>query len=279
MISLLWYDNIRWPGKAPRSIYNLGDSINPWIVSQLAGVPINEIQLSPRESMKREDGTRPAKDDQELHYVAAGSIFNIVNNKSIVWGTGIIGTHQKINKPHKILAVRGPDTRELCLKKKWECPAVYGDPVLLLSELYTPTIEKEHDVGIIPHYVDMQTKWVKTQREAGAFIIDITKEPLRVVDEMLKCRKILSSSLHGLIVADSYRIPSVWIRLSDKIAGADFKFKDYFKSVNRQNDPCFNSFDLRKNNKVPLEKICDVNVLSAEIDLNPLLDACPFTKD
>lgn len=279
MISLLWYDNIRWPGNAPKPIYNLGDSINPWIVSQLAGVPISEIQLSPRKSMKREDDTRPAKDDQELHYVTAGSIFNIVNDKSIVWGTGIIGPEQDIKKPHKILAVRGPDTRNLCLKKGWECPAVYGDPVLLLSELYSPTIEKEHDVGIIPHFVDMDTEWVNTQREAGAFIIDITKEPLKVVDEILKCRKILSSSLHGLVVADSYGIPSVWIQLSDRIAGKDFKFKDYFKSVNRQNDPCFNSFDLRNNTKTPLNKICDMQVLPAEIDLTPLMDACPFTKD
>jgi pyruvyltransferase len=201
----------------------------------------------------------------------------MTNDSSIVWGSGAIAAHQVIKKPHEILAVRGPDSRDLCLKNGIKCPPIYGDPVLLLSKLYSPAIAKEHDVGIIPHYADLHTQWVADQRAAGSFIIDITKEPLKVVDEILKCRKILSSSLHGLIVADSYSIPSVWIQLSDYVVGKGFKFKDYFKSVNRHNDPCFNSVDLRVNNKITARQIGLLEVLPAEIDLQPIMDVCPFT--
>jgi hypothetical protein len=39
---------------------------------------------------------------------------------------------------------------------------------------------------------------------------------------------VISSSLHGLIVADSLGIPNVWLRLSPDVLGGDYKFKDYY---------------------------------------------------
>ena len=48
------------------------------------------------------------------------------------------------------------------------------------------------------------------------------------------CEKILSSSLHGLIVSDAYQIPNCWIELTGKISGGHFKYYDYASSVNRK---------------------------------------------
>ena len=241
MINLFWYDE---------GFNNLGDSINPSLVQKLSGKEI-----------KRTTG-------KELHYVAVGSIFDRVNQNSIVWGTGVVSPEVRISKPHSILAVRGPSTREHILNQGWECPEVYGDPVLLLPEVYQPDIPKRYDVGIIPHYIDKDNEWVSNQ---NAFIIDITKDPFDVVDDILRCDRILSSSLHGLIVADAYGIPSVWIELSDKVVGKGFKFRDYFRSTNRVGAYC----DLRKDD-VSLSQICSLETQPIDIDLELLKSVCPF---
>ena len=52
-----------------------------------------------------------------------------------------------------------------------------------------------------------------------------------VIDKMLSCERIISTSLHGVIVAHSYKIPALWLKYGDKLAGDDIKFYDYYESV------------------------------------------------
>ncbi|HCI5723053.1 TPA: hypothetical protein NPO34_005233, partial [Klebsiella variicola subsp. variicola] len=51
-----------------------------------------------------------------------------------------------------------------------------------------------------------------------------------VVDEIISCEYILSTSLHGVIVAQAYDIPTLWIKHND-INTDGIKFYDYFDSV------------------------------------------------
>jgi pyruvyltransferase len=50
----------------------------------------------------------------------------------------------------------------------------------------------------------------------------------QVIAEISECELIVSSSLHGLITADSLGIECVWLRTSKPLYGAsEFKFHDY----------------------------------------------------
>jgi hypothetical protein len=48
-----------------------------------------------------------------------------------------------------------------------------------------------------------------------------------VVREIAACAAVLTTSLHGLIVADAYGIPAVWSTLAPDLIGGTFKFHDY----------------------------------------------------
>jgi len=50
----------------------------------------------------------------------------------------------------------------------------------------------------------------------------------------MKCRKIVSSSLHGIIIAETFGIPTAWLRCSDKIVGGEFKYHDYYLGSGRK---------------------------------------------
>ena len=110
---------------------------------------------------------------------------------------------------------------------------VLGDPGLLVNRLFDGAkIKKRFRLGIIPHYADFDSPLLHSYRDdSDVALIDIkgpAQEFMKVVNE---CELIASSSLHGLVVADSFGVPAVWIRLSDAITGGDYKFLDYFSSL------------------------------------------------
>ncbi|NEN94442.1 MAG: polysaccharide pyruvyl transferase family protein [Moorea sp. SIO3I7] len=62
----------------------------------------------------------------------------------------------------------------------------------------------------------------------NVLLIDVTRNPKEVIADITRCEAIASSSLHGLIIADAFGIPSIWMQLSNKVSGKGFKFKDYY---------------------------------------------------
>ncbi len=208
------------------------------------------------------------------NYILIGSILSVADENTIVWGAGFISEESYCNaKPKKICAVRGPLSRKKLLKQKISCPEVYGDPALLLPFFYNPKIKKKYSLGVIPHYVDKENKNLKRiSKNKKIKIIDVTLEPIQVINDILSCKKIASSSLHGLIVADTYRIPSLWIEFSDKVIGNGFKFRDYFLSVGRKEKK-----PMRINSKTKIKDLLNnFKDYQISIDLNKLIKSCPL---
>ena len=246
--------NVIWSGPHKP---NWGDELNKTLVSYLSG---GEVQY----------GTRVDK-----HYLCIGSILRLANENSVVWGSGFIKENEEAAGEGLFLAVRGPLSRNKLLDQGFSCPQIYGDPALLLPRFYNPPITKKYKLGIIPHYIDQDNEWLDQFKDnPNVNIINILNpNVLEFVDEIKKCDVILSSSLHGIICGDAYGIPSYWIKLSDKVIGEGFKFRDYFLSVKRSKRSDYyidiNTFKLNET------KFYDYKI---DIDLDLLYQSCPFLK-
>lgn len=209
----------------------------------------------------------------------AGSVLPVADAHTGVWGTGFIAENGNCRgKPLKVYAVRGPFTRQWLLKRGIECPEIYGDPALLFPTFYKPQIQKKYELGLIPHYVDQKHPWVlKAIQDPRVKFIDILtgeENLLKFIDEVCSCKRILSSSLHGVICGDAYTIPSLWVEFSDKVIGRGFKFRDYFKSVGR------NEIDsIEFNPQMSVDEIIS-KFYSYSISFDPriLLESCPLFK-
>lgn len=206
--------------------------------------------------------------------IAVGSILEHADARTVVWGAGFIQPGQRLkNRPKAVLAVRGPLTRQQLLNQGIEAPEIYGDPALLLPRFYDPVISKQYIVGIVPHYVDKDHPWLKTlAKDPKVKIIDVEGDIFEFIHAIKACELVISSSLHGLICADAYGIPSSWIELSDGLLGGGFKFQDYFASVHRnQHTP------VRVGSVMTLAQVtAQVTPSQIRIDLEKLYQACPF---
>lgn len=246
---------------------NFGDILTPYIVEHFCK----------HKKVKRIPSfLRPYK----KHYFIIGSILQKCNKNTYIWGAGLISSSSEPSSPPKaIYAVRGPKTRQILLRKGIECPEVYGDPALLLPEIYQPkkTIEKRYKIGVIPHYVDKTNNWLSQfENSEHVKVIDVQqKNPLRVIDDMLSCEKIASSSLHGIVVADAYRIPSLWISFSNKVCGDGFKFLDYYESIGQG---ISRPLEIKENTAID-DIVASFKAYQPVIDLEKLKAACPFSTD
>lgn len=246
---------------------NFGDALNVPLVEFLSEkkVVVYKYLLNSKQSLTQHD-----------HYTVIGSILQFVKPGSCVWGAGFISDTVSVSKrPKKVFAVRGPLSREIYLKNGVECPEVYGDPALLLPLMYNPQPAERKKIGIIPHYVDKKNEWILKQSEnKDVSVIDVEtgynwKE---FIDDVSQCKAIITSSLHAIIIANAYNIPSVWVSFSDKVTGGTFKFKDYYLSVGKDiSNPIYVKQD------TPLHELLkNLDYQSNKIDLSPLIEACPF---
>jgi pyruvyltransferase len=197
-----------WPAK------NFGDTLTPIIIKYLTGMEII-----------------PAGRGDTGKLLAVGSILHLIKENDVVWGTGL-------NRPITIkapagatfLAVRGPITRKSVTGA--DVPEVYGDPGILLPLIYNPKVEKKYSIGYLPHYVD-KPHFINHPPGEKETLIDIQSDWKNVIERVKECETIVASSLHGVICAEAYGIPAIWVKYTDKIVGGDLKYNDYFLGTGR----------------------------------------------
>lgn len=207
-----------------------------------------------------------------------------IDKNTIIWGSGTLSSQDPlwntIEKPLSVRAVRGPLTRQLLLSRGIDCPEVYGDPALLFPRFYSPNVEKRYKFGVILHVSTQANSAVYSKLNAilGGNMLIINLKQFSswnsFIDDICSCNTILSSSLHGIIIADAYEIPNAWISLDENHPDNNFKFKDYYLSVGKDITQPLN-FDTMTSEQI---QDCVQHWRKPNIDLDKLLSVCPFYK-
>lgn len=179
--------------------------------------------------------------DKKRHLLTVGSGAVKSYQNMTIWGSGVERElpqrfrrffQKKWFRKLDIRAVRGPLSREYLMKLGHQVPEVYGDPAILMPLIYAGLMEgsKEYEVSVIPQLV---TEKGIREKHPDAHIISMnTNDYKSVIDQIVQSELIISSSLHGVILADAYGVPSVWYRGLQK--DIDFKYLDYYASTGRK---------------------------------------------
>lgn len=199
-----------------------------------------------------------------------------------VWGTGFISYEENprtfFHRDTIFSAVRGELTKkrvEKMLGKKLDIPT--GDGGLLSSLLLKTPIKKKYTVGVIAHFREQNEPYFQNLLDNydNSIFIDVRKSPKEVISHIAECEVIISSSLHGLIVSDSLRIPNIHVKVSTNLIGDGYKFDDYYSGYGINHN-----FIVAKDNHIPSVEWIKTNYKitdkMVEQKQKQLIDAFPF---
>lgn len=193
-----------------------------------------------------------------------GSVLHFAGEGDTVWGTGVNG---KVDTDlHRfsrldVRAVRGPMTAEFLRRRGVACPDVFGDPALLIGSIFAGRFRAAptRDHVVVPNLHDLPL--VQGRDDVVSPLLGWN----RVVTAIASARLVLSSSLHGLVIADALGIPSRYVRLSE--TEDLFKYRDYALGAGRVSIEHARSID---------EALEMGGTAAVTYDPKPLIDAFPW---
>lgn len=224
-------------------IPNMGDQLNALIIKKIWGIEI--VKSNIYNSKISTIGSGLGAFTTRGHHLCGieQRIIGPFCKPVYIWGTGFIqkrkdGNEGRFFRKMHFCAVRGNLSRnrvEQILGYEINIPVGDGGilaPALLKDK--SETISKKYDVGIIPHWREKKHPLFDKLKSSysNSVLIDLNEDPLEVVKVILECKMVVSSSLHGLIVADSFHIPNIHVVVTDKMIGDGFKFEDYYSAYN-----------------------------------------------
>jgi len=233
----------------PKQHSNFGDILSPIIFEKVLGY---KVEYSPRlfaEGIPIGSLLQTfLKPRNNFKYNTICAIEKNFLPPLMVMGSGFIapegfnGYQEEFRRKMNFLAVRGKLSRKRVesLEQKEFPELTLGDPGLLLPMVFDPVkVPKKYKYGIISHRFDVGNPLIQKLKDTlpASNLINILDEPMNVSKNIAECEIILSTAMHGLIAADSFNIPSVWITVSDKIEGGVYKFNDYYSVFDIERSP------------------------------------------
>lgn len=242
----LYYWHEKWQGN---NFVNFGDILSLKLVERIVGGDV-EVVTKPRSFKGKK-------------LLAIGSILYFASQNDVLWGTGFNGKVLDISKYNfrnlDVRAVRGPLTRQFLQEQfNIECPEIYGDPALLCPYFFPEFQRSEYptnDYIIIPHYSE-QAMFPKDEQGRIVYSTDPWDE---VIQKIVDSQFVISSSLHGVVVAEAYGIPARMLRVSEN--EPLIKYQDYYQGTNRPDFKFATSVEeaLEMGGERPFE--CDLKLL------------------
>lgn len=294
-----------WAGTRVRTdVLNLGDALSPMLVALCAGRPVIRVPA-------RIGGSRMA---------AIGTIgHSLVGGRVAVWGTGcaptIPGGAGLPRVPYRVPsgtdlrlhATRGKLSRMLMRSPSDPVDGVYGDPAWLLPRFHKTAVAKRWDLGVIVHPTELNEhapgapvrpvwaryalgpEWADRITIIDPLVTDAASAAAKI-DAIRACRRIVSTSLHGLIIAEAYGIPCLYFALSGPAPGLtrletdasgtlDTRIADFYSGLNYRSFPVFaQSRTLRTSWRAVMDAV-DQAWTPAWLRADDLLDALPVPPD
>ena len=234
---------------------NFGDYLSPKLVERIVGQPVRIFRRHPKNKDKK--------------LLAIGSLISFAANDDVIWGTGINGKLLKKESYNfdrlDVRAVRGPLTRQFLYDNfQINCPEIYGDPALLIPHFF-PEFQKQNfpsrDFILILHYSE-EKLFPKSEYPYVVYSTDHWEEIIRTI---LDSKFVVSTTLHGIIVAEAFGIPARLLRLTE--TEPLFKYQDYYCGTGRPHFQFATSLEeaLSMGGEPPFQ-----------CDLEKLYDAFPF---
>jgi len=233
----------------PNGYSNIGDEMNPYVLKKMFNITAYYRNL------------------QNCSFTAIGSLLQNfitydthkekhedIDRVIDVWGSGFICSKDESKGVERFicdmnfLAVRGKLSRQRVVDicgTKYE-NLTLGDPGLFAAKAFKKNVPKKYKFGFIPHYIDFPSEYCSQIMNAldDVLFINVSGKVEKVLADIASCEVVLSSALHGLIIADSFNIPNLWIRMSDNVIGGDYKFLDYYSALGV--DEQIKVFDVRE---------------------------------
>lgn len=205
---------------------NFGDDLNPYIFQK----------LFPSTFISEDDG---------IDFYGIGTIIDDRINPekhSIFFGTGIRDIAKTYDKTNwEVFFLRGPISSNTLgyNGEKYITDSAYLFPLVNDSVLQSSI--KKHKLSIIPHFEHINSiNWSLVSQFIDFNLIDIRDSVEKVVEQICASERIITSAMHGAIMADICRVP--WIRLkmsvypSETLLVSDIKWNDWLLSLSLKND-------------------------------------------
>lgn len=181
------------------------------------------------------------------HFYCVGSNVFTGYQFATYWGSGLIREPQITKEflyqfplsKFDFRAVRGPLTRKWVMRYGHKCPEIYGDPAILMPLIYQPKHEVKHDLLVIPQFV---TETDFRKEHPNLFMVSMNTDDYKlVIDAIVSSKKVVTNSLHAIILADAYGVPSVLFKVPSQKNG--FKYLDYYYSTERYDIKLADSYE------------------------------------
>ncbi len=225
-------------------------------------------------------------DIQEPSIFTVGSILKsgALNDNDVVWGSGIKYNNDDALRnisTVKILSVRGPQSyKGLSTRSQLkEVPKIFGDPAILLPYIYPeynflmPSNPNKSKILIITHISTVMSQFNKYDTSDYEFISALNDWPT-VIEKIRNAPKVLSNSLHGIIISEALEIPCIWISTGLSTEPL-LKFFDYYESTDRFDIKPIEDLNIAKITepiKCDLKKLYDPIINALLSNINVLVD-------
>lgn len=227
-VNLHWFPECKWimNGHLAYRLKSEKENLGDWLA-----LPIYDYMTS------RYHLDKNKKVGKTKHLYTIGSLIMMGHQNATIWGSGILNSEQAVSigqrTAYRVLdvrCVRGPETLQKLKENGIDVSKCkIGDPGVLMPLIYQPKeYEHKREYSVLIHK-NLRKEKVENEIEI------LTDDWKKTIDEIYNSKLIISSTLHGIILAEAYGVPAIMLNKIEK--NDRFKYDDYYHSTGRYNYP------------------------------------------